>query len=125
MDNMQTSIRKYNAIAWGLLLLLWGITILFDPVPFGAGLLGTGLILLGANLVRARNGLPAKDDNTVLGILALVWGGLELARPILRGLFRVSDWDWAIFAILLIVLGLIFLARALMRIRQAGSANSG
>ncbi len=125
MDNLQTSNRKLNAIGWGLLLLLWGITILFDAVPFGAGLLGTGLILLGANAVRARNGLPARDDNTVPGILALAWGGLELARPILRQRFEVADWDWAIFAILLIVLGLIFLARALLRAAKASPAKLG
>jgi hypothetical protein len=118
MDNTQKSNRTCNAIGWGLLFILWGITILFDFVPFGVGVLGTGLILLGANVVRALNGLPARDDNTVLGILALSWGGLELARPILRQLFEFADWDWAIFAILLVVLGMILLARELLRIRM-------
>ena len=106
-----------SAIGWGLLFILWGVTILFDFVPFGMGVLGTGLILLGANVVRTLKGLPARDDNTILGILALSWGGLELARPILRQIFEVADWDWAIFAILLVVLGMILLARELLRIR--------
>ncbi len=123
MDNQQEFKRKYNAIGWGLLLILWGITILFDFVPFGVGLLGTGLILLGANGVRRLHGLPAKDDNTVLGILALAWGGLELARPILRQLFEFADWDWGIFAILLVVLGVILLARELLRIRKTSLEN--
>lgn len=123
MDNQQEFKRKYNAIAWGLLLILWGITILFDFVPFGVGLLGTGLILLGANGVRTLHGLPAKDDNTVLGVLALAWGGLELARPILRQLFEFADWDWAIFAILLVVLGVILLARELLRMRKTSLEN--
>jgi hypothetical protein len=118
MDNTQKSNRTCNAIGWGLLFILWGITILFDFVPFGVGVLGAGLILLGANVVRALNGLPARDDNTVLGILALSWGGLELARPILRQLFKFADWDWAIFAILLVVLGTILLTRELLRIRM-------
>ncbi len=109
---------KYNAIAWGLLLILWGITLLFDFIPLSVGLLGTGLILLGANVARALNGLPAKDDNTILGIMALLWGGLELARPILKQLFRFVDWDWAVFAILLVVMGLILLVRGLLRIRR-------
>jgi hypothetical protein len=111
MDNIQTTNHKYNLIGWGLLSLLWGITILFDFIPFGIGVLGTGLILLGVNAVRRLNGLPTKADNLVLGILALVWGGLELARPILAQLPVTADWDWAIFAILLIVLGGILLLR--------------
>ncbi len=123
MDNTQRSNRKYNAIGWGLLFILWGITILFDSVPFGVGVLGTGLILLGANGARALNGLPAKEDNTILGILALSWGGLELARPILRQLFEFADWDWAIFAILLVVLGIILLVRELPRIRKTSVEN--
>jgi hypothetical protein len=118
MDKTKRSNQHYNAIAWGLLFILWGITILFKSVPFGVGLLGTGLILLGANMVRTLNGLPAKDDNTVLGILALSWGGLELARPILQQLFHFIEWDWAIFAILLVVLGMILLARELLLIRK-------
>jgi hypothetical protein len=100
------------------LAILWGVTILFEFVPFGVGLIGTGLILLGVNVVRTVKGLPTKEDNTLLGILALVWGGLELARPNLRLLFEFSDWDWAIFAILLVVLGVILLARGLLRVRK-------
>jgi hypothetical protein len=123
MDNIQNINRKLNAIGWGLLLILWGVTILFDVVPFGPGVLGTGLIFLGANVARARNGLPAKSDNTVLGILALAWGGLELARPILRHLSGSADWDWAIFAMLLVVLGMTLLARELLRIRKTGVEN--
>jgi hypothetical protein len=123
MDNTPTTNRNGSAIGWGLLFILWGITILFDFVPFGVGVLGTGLILLGANVVRALNGLPARDDNTVLGILALSWGALELARPILRQLFAFADLDWVIFAILLLVLGMLFLARELLRIRKAGVEN--
>jgi hypothetical protein len=110
MNNSQISnLKNYNAIAWGLLSILWGITILFDFVPFGVGLVGTGLILLGANVFLSLNGLPTKGDNTAFGILALTWGGLELARPILRSMFVSADLDWVIFAILLITLGLILI----------------
>jgi hypothetical protein len=112
---------KHNdRIGWGLLLILWGITILFDFVPFGAGVLGTGLILLGVNLVRKLNGLPPRDDNNVLGLLAITWGGLEMARPALQQVFAIADWDWAIFAILLLVLGMILLGRGLLRTGKTG-----
>jgi len=113
--------RAYNSIGWGLLAILWGVTILFDFIPFGAGILGTGLLLLGLNAIRSLNGHTVKSDNTVLGILALVWGGLELARPLLHLLSESTDWDWGIFAILLIVLGGIRLVRAMPRIRKTSA----
>lgn len=118
MDNTQIIKSKYRTIGWGLLSVLWGFTILFDFIPFGVGLIGTGLILLGMNMMRSFNGLSTKADNTILGILALVWGGLELARPSLRLLFELADWDWAIFAILLVVLGMVLLARGILRVRK-------
>jgi len=110
--------RHYEAVAWGLLSIIWGITILFDFIPFGVGLVGTGLLLLGVNVVRSLNGLSTKGDNTVFGILAIVWGGLELARSILHLPFVLSDW--AIFAILLILLGMILLTGELFRARKTG-----
>jgi hypothetical protein len=116
VNNSQVlNLKNYNAVAWGLLSILWGITVLFDFVPLGIGLVGTGLILLGANIFLLLNGLPTKSDNTLFGLLALAWGGLELARPLLRILFQSADLDWVIFAILLMGLGLILLIRGLVR----------
>ena len=119
MAENQRPVAVYTGMAWGLLLILWGCTILFDSVPFGAGLIGTGLILFGANGVRAWNHLPARADNSLLGTLALLWGGLELARPVLHRLLGAADLDWAIFAMLLIALGLFVLGRALLKARRA------
>lgn len=115
MEHTKSLNRTYEAIVWGLLLILWGVTILFDFIPFGIGVAGTGLIVLGANLVRLLNHLPARDDNAVFGTLMLAWGGLELGRPLLRTLFQAADLDWVIFAILLVGLGFILLIRALLR----------
>ena len=120
MDNIQILNRKYESVAWGLLAILWGITILFDFIPFGVGVLGTGLVVLGVNVVRSLNDLPTKNDNTVFGILMLAWGGLELARPILRSLFESADLDWVIFAILLIGLGLILSLRGILHSQKIG-----
>ena len=122
MDNMKNLKRNIKRVGWGLLAIVWGTTILFDFIPFGAGLIGTGLILLGVNIARSINHLHMKNDNTILGILALAWGGLELARPWLHQLFPAADLDWVIFAILLIGLGLVLLTRALLLSRntQAG-----
>jgi uncharacterized membrane protein HdeD (DUF308 family) len=60
------------------------------------------------------NHLPTSGFTTTLGILALVLGGLELARPVL-GL----TIDLPVFAILLIVLGAVTLFRGIGRITPA------
>ena len=125
MDNIQILNRKYETVAWGLLAILWGITILFDFIPFGVGVLGTGLVMLGVNVVRSLNDLPTRNVNTFFGILMLAWGGLELARPILRILFESADLDWVIFAILLIGLGVILSLRGFLRTSSARERNGG
>lgn len=114
MDSRETLNENIEKVGWGLLAILWGMTILFDFLPFGTGLVGTGLILLGANIIRSLNQLPTKGDNTILGILLLAWGGLEFARPWLGRVFPSADLDWVIFAILLTGWGLILLTRALL-----------
>jgi hypothetical protein len=121
MENTRTWNRKLGRMAWGLLLVLWGITLLFDFLPAGAGILGTGVVLLGLNGVRRLNALPTRGNTTVLGVLALVWGGLELALQVLQLPFDISDW--AIFAILLVVLGGMLLARELLRTRLPEAEN--
>ena len=110
-----------QAITWGLLLILWGITALFDFVPAGVGIAGTGLILLGLNAARYLSDIPTKGGTTILGILALVWGGLDLARQILHLPFASSGQ--ATLAISLIVLGGILLARQLLRMSRPGVEN--
>jgi hypothetical protein len=114
MDNVKNLKHNLKRVGWGLLAILWGATILFDFMPFGAGLIGTGLILLGVNIVRAIHHLHMKNNNTALGLLTLGWGGLELARPLLHQVFPSADLDWVIFAILLIGLGLVLLTRTLL-----------
>jgi hypothetical protein len=105
MSNAQTINRRYDAIGWGALFIWWGITELFQFLPEGSGAIGIGLILLGVNAARTRRGIPSSSFSTTLGILALVWGGLEFAASALSLPFEIP-----IFAILLIVLGGIILA---------------
>lgn len=105
MNNTQTLNHNFEAIAWGALFVWWGITELFVSLPEGTGALGIGLILVGVNVARSLNGLPVSRFSTTLGVLALVWGGLELA-----GVLLSLPFELPIFAILLIVLGAIILA---------------
>jgi hypothetical protein len=114
MDNIRKLNRNLETMAWGALFIWWGITELFQFLPHGTGAIGIGLILLGLNVTRALNGVPASGFTSILGILALVLGGLELAGSVLRLPFEIP-----VFAILLIVLGVILLARELLHSRNA------
>lgn len=101
-DNKRTN-RNIEALAWGALFVWWGITLLVK-LPAGVGLIGVGLILLGANGIRYSQGMRINGFSLTIAILALVWGGLELAGAVLRLPFEVP-----VFAILLIVLGVMVL----------------
>jgi hypothetical protein len=105
MNNTQTLNRNFEAIAWGALFIWWGITELVPSLPDGIGAIGIGLILIGVNAARSLSGIPISRFSMTLGILALVWGGLELA-----GVLLSLPFDLPIFAMLLIVLGAIILA---------------
>ena len=113
MDNVRKLNRNLETVAWGAFFIWWGITELFNFLPHGTGAIGVGLIWLGLNAARPLNGIPASGFTTTLGILALVLGGLELASSVLRLPFEIP-----VFAILLIVLGVIMLARELLRSRN-------
>jgi hypothetical protein len=106
--------RNFEAIAWGALFVWWGITELVPSLPDGTGALGIGLILIGVNVARWFSGIAISGFSTTVGILALVWGGLELFGALLGLPFEIP-----IFAILLIVLGGIILTPAL-----AGKRNT-
>lgn len=117
MNSSSALNRNLQTLVWGLLFILWGSTTLFDFLPAWIGFVGTGLIFLGLNAARALVGIPTREGTTILGILALVWGGLELVQ--LTFDLPVQLDGWAIAAIVLIVLGGILLTRALCRIRRS------
>jgi len=114
MDNTLKLHRDLDTLAWGALFIWWGVTELFPFLPHGTGAIGIGLILLGLNVARSLTGEPTRSFTTTLGILALVLGGLELANSILH-----LPFEFPIFAILLLVLGVITLARELLRNKNA------
>ena len=96
--------RNFEAIAWGALFIWWGITALVPSLPTGTTAIGIGLILIVVNIARRLSGVPISSFSTTIGILALIWGGLELAGVLLNLPFELP-----VFAILLIVLGAIVL----------------
>jgi hypothetical protein len=113
MNNTRTTRRDFDTLAWGAFFMWWGLTELLPALPKGTGALGIGAILLGLNAARTASGLPASGFTTTLGVLALVWGGLELAAAALSLPFELP-----VFAILLIALGVILLVRELRPARS-------
>ena len=100
METTRKLNQNYETIAWGSIFILWGITELFTSIPDGIATIGIGLILISLNVARSRNGLPTSTFSTLLGILALLLGGIQLAQPVLHLSFEIP-----VFAILLIVFG--------------------
>ncbi len=113
MNDKRLQKRDFGAIAWGAFFIWWGITELFPSLPAGSGPLGIGLILLGLNAARHYSGEPTNHFSISVGILAVIWGGLELAGVVLNLPFEIP-----VFAILLIVLGVMIVAPELSRSRN-------
>jgi hypothetical protein len=109
MGNVQTAHRYLDTIAWGAFFVWWGITSLVVSLPKGVGTMGIGLIFLGLNMARLIKGIPVSGFTTILGIVALVWGGLELAGALLTLPFQMP-----VFAIIVIVLGVSLIAGQLI-----------
>jgi hypothetical protein len=97
--------RKFNRLVSrlgiALLLIWWGIVIAVDPLTISIGAIGTGLILLGLNALRAIKGISRVTSTTTIGLIALIWGGLYQAWKLFQ-LPPVSA-----FGLLLLVIGVI------------------
>ena len=109
--------RTLDTVAWGTIFIWWGISAL-NFLPNGLDAIGFGLILLGLNAVRSLNHIPTSNFSIILGILALLWGVLDLVNLLLPLPFRLP-----VLPILLITLGLILLAREYFRVHQTSSTG--
>lgn len=110
MENTRKSTFDLEAIAWAAFLIFWGLTAIFTSLPDGIGAIGIGLIMISLNAARYLMGHPISGFTTTFGILALLLGGLDLARTLLNLSFELPT-----FAILLLALGLITLMRAIKK----------
>ena len=110
MENTRKTNLDFDAIAWAAFFFLWGFTSLFASLPDGIGAIGIGLIMAGLNIARSFTGRPTSGFTTILGILAILLGGLELARPLLNFSFELP-----IFTILLLALGFSILMRSMKK----------
>ncbi len=113
MENKQTLNRNFDIMAWGAFFIWWGVTEAFKTLPVGLGAVGLGLILLGLNAARALNGVPTSGFTLALGLITLGLGGFDLVKAALH-----LPWDVPVFAITLTLLGVVFLARAVLANRS-------
>ncbi len=114
MQDTNSLNRRFETIAWGAFFILLGITNLFRGLPEGAGVVGIGIIFLGLNLARYLSQIPTSGFTITLGVLALVLGSADLARSLLN-----LQVELPLFPLLLIAIGFILLARAVMHSTKA------
>jgi hypothetical protein len=101
--------KRLETIAWGCFLILLG-GFMFVPeeiIKGGWWSIGVGLIMIGLNVARYFNGLKMSGFTTILGVLSLIGGGLEVL-----GFYKLDG------AILLIVLGTYVLIKPVIEKRQ-------
>jgi hypothetical protein len=108
-----------EAVAWGALFIWWGLSFIQPLMPNGLDAAGTGVILLALNAMRHFKGIPMNGFSVTLGILTLVWGGLDISRSVFHLPYKLP-----VFAILLIVLGVVLLVAAVRRIRATSTTGS-
>jgi hypothetical protein len=108
MGGKKTLNRRLARMAWGALLIWWGVVIIIEPITIGIGAVGTGLILLGVNAIRSLKGISTRHRTTQLAFIAILWGALDQARYMLALQSELS------FALLLVVSGLTVLLSPLL-----------
>jgi hypothetical protein len=122
MNEINTLNQRYETIAWGAFFVLLGV-LFFVPgplLPYGIGMLGIGVILLGLNLARSLSHIPVRGFSVTLGLLALLEGAVSLLRALVGIQLKLP-----FFPLLLIVIGAILLVRAATRMKSATTIQNG
>jgi len=96
--------KRYRSIAWGAIFILIGSLSLMPGDQTSWAVLGSGVILLGLNLVRALRQMAVNGFSLALGAAAFVAGALVIFRSQLGIHFQVE-----LLPIILIAVGVYFL----------------
>ena len=110
--------KRIEAIGWSLWLIWIGVIGIIPGLPDGTGMLGTALLLLALNVARYRRHIPVSDFSLILGVLALIDGGVDLLRD--QFAFRL---ELEFFPVLLVIIGTIMVVRAAGRLRHFDGAD--
>jgi presenilin-like A22 family membrane protease len=94
---------RLETISWGLFfIMLGGLALAPGNVPQGAWLVGTGIIMLGLNLLRVLLGIRPSTFTVILGAIALI-----------SGIGSVYGINIPVWPIIIILIGLAIIVRAL------------
>lgn len=77
MADQRGALERLDAVAWGLFFLWIGIALLTN-LSWGVGLLGVGIIVLGAQAARRYMALSLEAFWVVVGVLFVMGGVWEL-----------------------------------------------
>ncbi len=106
--NAQPLTRKLEAISWGAFFIWIGVAFLAN-VGWGVGLVGVGVIALGAQVARKYFGLPVERFGLVIGIAFVLWGAWELLA------IQLGKAPGGLLPILLVAVGIVLLISGLLR----------
>ena len=103
-------IKKLDAVGWGILFIWMGTAFVTD-IGWGAGILGVGVIAIGAQVVRRFFGISFDRFGLVIGIVFFFGGvwmllNIELSEAAIPG---------GLLPILMIAAGIAIVASALLR----------
>jgi hypothetical protein len=110
--------KRLESIAWGSFLIMWAgsmfVSKIWNQVPDGVWSIGIGAIMLGLNVARYFNKIKMSGFTTVLGIISVIGGVIQL--------FGVKDLEGAF---LLLILGAYLILKPWFDHRQLfGKAES-
>jgi hypothetical protein len=110
--------KRLESIAWGCFLIMWAgsmfVSRIWNQVPDGVWSIGVGAIMLGLNAARYFNKIKMSGFTTVLGIISVIGGVVQL--------FGVKDLEGAF---LLLILGAYLIIKPWFDHRQLfGKAES-
>jgi hypothetical protein len=103
--------RKLEAIGWGLFFIWMGIA-LFAHIGWGGGLLGVGIIALGAQAARKYFGLKLEEFWVAVGFFFIV-----------GGIWKFFNIQFGLLPILCIVAGVALLGSRLVGSRESDRAG--
>ncbi len=96
--------KRYRTIAWGAFFILIGSLSLIPGDQTVWAILGSGILLLGLNLVRWLGRVPLGVFSLALGAILFLGGALVLFRSVLGFHFEID-----LFPLLLLALGIYLL----------------
>jgi hypothetical protein len=106
MKNLKALNERFETIAWGAIFTLLAILMFIPGDQNDVFLLGTGIILLFVNLARSLNEIAVNRFTVIIGVIAVVVGGLSLLWPLLG---IEAHYEVGIFPFIILAIGLYLL----------------